>query len=175
MGLDLFFYKCKRSNYNAYNKAIEEWQNEEPQSGKISHEDYEKLSEVEKDKIEKEVSDWYDKRPEREAHGISEIGYFRKVNFLMTFFNYEGNCEYKEIAKYELEDLVERCNAVLTTPKKHRKEKAEDLLPTQSGFFFGSTEYDQYYYDDVKEVRDWASGVLNDLKDEEMVLMYCWW
>ena len=173
MGLDVFFYKCKRSDYNAYNKAIEEWQNEEPQSGKISHEDYEKLSEDEKKKIQKEVSDWYDKRPEMAAHGISDIGYFRKVNFLMTFFNYEGNCEFKEIAKYELEDLVERCNAVLTA--SNRKEKAEDLLPTQSGFFYGSTEYDEYYYEDVKEVRDWASGVLNDLKDEEMVLMYCWW
>lgn len=173
MGLDLFFHKCKRSNYNAYNKAIEKWQNDEPQSGKISHEDYEKLSEDEKNKIQKEVSDWYDKRPKMDAHGISEIGYFRKVNFLMTFFNYEGNCEFKEIAKYELEDLVERCNAVLTA--SNRKEKAEDLLPTQSGFFYGSTEYDKYYYEDVKEVRDWASGVLNDLKDEEMVLMYCWW
>ena len=173
MGLDSFFYKCKRSNYNTYNKAIEEWHNEEPQSGKISHENYEKLSEDEKKKIQKEVSDWYDKQPKMDAHGISEIGYFRKVNFLMAFFNYEGNCEFKEIAKYKLEDLVERCNAVLTA--KHRKEKAEDILPTQSGFFYGSTEYDKYYYEDVKEVRDWASGVLNDLKDEEMVLMYCWW
>lgn len=110
-----------------------------------------------------------------DKHGISDIGYFRKVNFLMEFFNYQGNCEFKEIAKSELEDLVERCNTILTTPRKNRKEKAEDLLPTQSGFFYGSTEYDQYYYDDVKEVRDWASGVLNDLKDEEIVLMYCWW
>ena len=176
MGLDVFFYKCKRSDYNAYNKAIEEWQNEKPQSGKISHEDYEKLSEDEQKKIQQEVSKWYKKQPNTDKYGISEIGYFRKVNFLMAFFNYEGNCEFKEIAKSELEDLVERCNAILTTTKKKdRQEKAEDLLPTQSGFFYGSTEYDKYYYDDVKEVRDWASGVLNDLKDEEIVLMYCWW
>jgi hypothetical protein len=26
---------------------------------------------------------------------------------------------------------------------------AERLLPTQEGFFFGSTDYDQYYYDDL--------------------------
>lgn len=26
---------------------------------------------------------------------------------------------------------------------------AEDLLPTQSGFFFGGTEYDQYYMEDI--------------------------
>jgi hypothetical protein len=26
---------------------------------------------------------------------------------------------------------------------------AREVLPTQSGFFFGSTDYDQYYYDDL--------------------------
>lgn len=260
MGLDIYFHKCKRSNFNAYNKAIEEWQNEEPQSGKISHEDYEKLSEDEKNKIQKEVSDWYNKRPEMAAHGISDIGYFRKVNFLMEFFSYEGNCEFKEIAKSELEDLVERtdklmaCKPVrkvkhfyglaeyakdlvktieetsgsvkdflegmseeniksfiseslanadvpenektiheiryalgLDKPVKNEdywvekiyskadQELAEDLLPTQSGFFYGSTEYNHYYWEEVKEVNEWVKGVLNDLKKGEIVLMYCWW
>lgn len=28
---------------------------------------------------------------------------------------------------------------------------AHELLPATSGFFFGSTDYDQYYYDDVKD------------------------
>ena len=28
---------------------------------------------------------------------------------------------------------------------------AQELLPTQSGFFFGSTNYDQYYIQDVKD------------------------
>lgn len=30
------------------------------------------------------------------------------------------------------------------------KELAEELLPTTSGFFFGSTDYDQWYYEDVR-------------------------
>lgn len=207
MGLDVYFHKCKRSNFNAYNKAIEEWQNEKPQSGKISHEDYEKLSEDEKNKIQKEVSDWYNKQPEMAAHGISDIGYFRKVNFLMAFFNYEGNCEYKEIAKSELEDLKERTDRLMACKpvrkvkhwyrtedavkkanpvenedywvekiySKADQELAEDLLPTQSGFFYGNTEYNHYYWEDVKEVNEWVEAVLNDLKDEEIVLMYCWW
>jgi hypothetical protein len=29
------------------------------------------------------------------------------------------------------------------------KDKAEALLPTQSGFFFGSTEFDEWYWQDV--------------------------
>jgi len=28
-------------------------------------------------------------------------------------------------------------------------KKAIELLPTQEGFFFGSTDYDQYYYEDL--------------------------
>jgi hypothetical protein len=31
---------------------------------------------------------------------------------------------------------------------------AEELLPTQSGFFFGSYDYDEYYFDDLKFTRD---------------------
>lgn len=30
-------------------------------------------------------------------------------------------------------------------------EVCEELLPTQAGFFFGSTEYDQYYVQDLEE------------------------
>lgn len=30
---------------------------------------------------------------------------------------------------------------------------AERLLPTGSGFFFGSTDYDQYYVDDLEETK----------------------
>ena len=29
--------------------------------------------------------------------------------------------------------------------------KAEELLPTCSGFFFGSTDYDEYYFEDLKD------------------------
>ena len=30
---------------------------------------------------------------------------------------------------------------------------AKQLLPTQSGFFFGSTDYDQYYINDLKDTK----------------------
>ena len=29
-------------------------------------------------------------------------------------------------------------------------EKVEELLPSQGGFFFGSTEYDEYYMQDIE-------------------------
>jgi len=33
-------------------------------------------------------------------------------------------------------------------------EVAKELLPTQEGFFFGSTDYDEYYMDDIVRTRD---------------------
>jgi len=40
---------------------------------------------------------------------------------------------------------------------------AKRLLPTREGFFFGSTEYDEGYLDDVKDTHDWAARMLSDL------------
>jgi len=38
-------------------------------------------------------------------------------------------------------------------------EKAEELLPVTDGFFFGSQEYDEWYFNDIQEtieIIDWA-------------------
>ncbi len=40
--------------------------------------------------------------------------------------------------------LLEVCKQVAADPSK-----AEELLPTQSGFFFGGTEYDEYYMNSI--------------------------
>lgn len=38
----------------------------------------------------------------------------------------------------------------------------EELLPTTSGFFFGSTDYDQWYYGDCKETHDVLDALLKE-------------
>jgi len=43
---------------------------------------------------------------------------------------------------------------------------AKRYLPTTSGFFFGSTEYDQYYYQDVKETYEALDAILKIPQDE---------
>lgn len=44
-----------------------------------------------------------------------------------------------------------------------QKGLAESLLPTRSGFFFGSTEYDEYYLEDLRN----AVRMLKPLLDED--------
>lgn len=87
----------------------------------------------------------------------TEISYFRKVNFLVEYFeNILGvneilNCQSYTVSKEDIEELISRCQLVLLNP-----ESAELLLPTRSGFFFGNTEYNEHY---LKNVQD----VLNDM------------
>jgi hypothetical protein len=40
--------------------------------------------------------------------------------------------------------------------------KIAELLPTQSGFFFGGTEYDEYYLDDIDHTIEILEDVLAD-------------
>ena len=106
------------------------------------------------------------------------LGYFRKVNFLVGFFESKGFdvehqtpfCFDREVAK----ELLDLCNQVL---KDHNK--AEELLPTMSGFFFGSTDYNEYYFEDVEEVKNWIEETLlpefDNLEDDEYIEFSTWY
>lgn len=75
--------------------------------------------------------------------------YFRKVNFLFKYFEDRGKMVdqyYAFVEEEDVEDIIDKCERVL---KDH--SLAHELLPTQNGFFFGSTDYDDWYYDDVKD------------------------
>ena len=45
---------------------------------------------------------------------------------------------------------------------KEQKDKAPELLPTQSGFFFGGTNYDEYYF----ESNDYTIGIIEEILKE---------
>lgn len=46
----------------------------------------------------------------------------------------------------------------------------ENLLPTTSGFFFGSTDYDKYYFNDVEDCYNQMSNLLKDFDEENEVI-----
>lgn len=109
-----------------------------------------------------------------EDTGAKYIAYWRKVNFLYAYFNdldlIDHDFECAWVDKDNIEDLIERCNAVLDD-----HSKAEDELPTQSGFFFGSTAYDEWYIHDVRDAKKQLTKVLKGLKDDEQCLIYFSW
>ena len=107
----------------------------------------------------------------------SEVAYFRKVNFLLPYFNYEENCSEVVIDKCEVEELIGYCKRVINAKDTDIAESiANELLPTEAGFFFGNTDYDEWYFKDVQEVMDKFTEILNDFDfDENELIMDCWW
>ena len=51
-------------------------------------------------------------------------------------------------------------------------EIAEELLPSQGGFFFGSTDYDEYYLDEVKNTIEIVNRVLKNTDPSEHAIYY---
>ena len=48
----------------------------------------------------------------------------------------------------------------------------EDVLPTESGFFFGSTEYTQWYLDDIKYTKSVCEKILDEVDFDRYELYY---
>lgn len=97
-------------------------------------------------------------------NGVSfEAGYWRKANQIHKWFvdnvqNGVDECEEHEVSCEQLTELLSVCRQVMVDPKL-----AEQLLPAASGFFFGSTEYDEYYFEDIEH----TISILEEILDRE--------
>ena len=85
------------------------------------------------------------------------MGYWRKSNMIHHWFvnnlaDGVDECQPIVVRREDLEQLKETCIEVIANPIY-----AEELLPTGSGFFFGSTEYDEYYFGDLND----TLGIIN--------------
>ena len=114
------------------------------------------------------------------------------------------DCDYhREVTKEVLEELLNVCNRVLASCElvngkiengynfdengkripilvdgKYIEDSsvAEELLPTTSGFFFGGTDYDEYYVEDIKNTIDIIAQVLETTDfDKEMIYYVSSW
>lgn len=101
------------------------------------------------------------------------VGYFRKVNSLLYWVHTHvaevENCVELELNKRHLEMLLTDLTCLT-------KENCEERFPTACGFFFGSVEYDEYYWQDVEEVKSWVTETLNtfDFRNHRLCFL-AWW
>jgi hypothetical protein len=91
---------------------------------------------------------WGDASPVKEVS--IEAGYWRKANAVHDWFvkNCQGGvdeCQYTYVNRESLKELREACETVLAD-----RAQAPNILPTASGFFFGNTDYDEYYFQDLE-------------------------
>lgn len=121
--------------------------------------------------------------------------------FVENVQNGEDDCGQYEVSKEQLEELLDVCKEVLDkvvmAPSKIANlimgrrvtkngcedipedkmtvlnpEVCEELLPTQCGFFFGSTNYDEFYIDDIKETVSILTKVLEETNFDEYKIYY---
>ena len=104
------------------------------------------------------------------------IHQWRKSNAIHKWFvdnvqDGNDNCGTYYVSEEKLKELLEIINKILNIPKKEKlanslKEEYEtyenDLLPTEGGFFFGSTDYDEYYIKDLIETKEMLEKILNE-------------
>lgn len=67
----------------------------------------------------------------------------------------------KTMKNGEWEDIIEDGKYIKDATVAH------ELLPTTSGFFFGSTEYDEYYFEDVKDTLEGLDKLIAEDPDAE--------
>lgn len=109
------------------------------------------------------------------------------------------DCDYhREVTEADLVELLETCNTVLESCKMvdgkiqngYRSEGgiripimedgkyvadssvAAELLPTESGFFFGGTNYDEWYVDDIKDTINIITNVIETTDFSTQMIYY---
>jgi len=109
----------------------------------------------------------------------------------------EDDCGYHYVDREQLEELLKLCKQVKANSKLvdgkvangysfvngeqvynyedgqviEDPSVAKELLPTQNGFFFGGTDYDEYYLDDINLTIEQLEEILNN-KDNDGVDFY---
>ena len=101
---------------------------------------------------------------------------WRKANQIHDWFvenvqDGEDDCGEYQVSREQLAELASLCAEVIKHPNQ-----AEDLLPTTDGFFFGNTEYNDYYFEQVESTRARLVEVLTSetLKDYDFYYSSSW-
>jgi hypothetical protein len=118
----------------------------------------------------------------KEALGISqavkyvevEAIYWRKENHIHRWFvehvqGGEDDCSKYEVTRKNLIDLQTACRDALD----HR-DNADQVLPTQSGFFFGRTDYDDDYFASLESTISQIDTCLNLSEDWYFTYQSSW-
>jgi len=100
------------------------------------------------------------------------LAYWRKANAIHSWFvkNVQGGkdeCQTSYVPLESLKVLKETCEKVLAN-----LELGPELLPSQGGFFFGSTEYDDWYKTDLENTITKLDKILSNPNAEKWWIQY---
>lgn len=191
--------RCKNPDSNARNFTLKEWcgiEEEDVPSGNVfkfyqhfyntKYPYWDDEHKYGSDRIVEQIGYW------RKANQIHNW-------FVETVQDGEDDCDYhREVTEEDLEELLSLCKRVLESCElvkgkiyngysyangqklpiledgKYIKNPsiAQELLPATSGFFFGSTQYDEYYVSDIQETIDIITKALETTDFETEMIYY---
>ena len=190
MGLDMYLEKCNRKAYGFKDVDIDKIKESKPDLyNEIKPYFHERGKYIHWTSIFEEVGYW------RKANAIHKW-------FVDNVQNEVDDCGRYEVSEEKLRELLNICIKVRdgsklvkgwiqngTMSKDGRMlpcveegeyiedpSVAEELLPTQRGFFFGGTDYDEWYMEDIKNTIEILTEVLETTDfDREMITYHSSW
>jgi hypothetical protein len=120
-----------------------------------------------------EAAELSDVANKKDIYGVSvsvNCAYWRKANQIHKWFvtnvqNDEDDCGEYYVSHDRLKEL-------LTTARQALFHKDPSLLPPQGGFFFGNTDIDQWYWEDVKNTIKQLDRLVNLDEFDELSFYY---
>lgn len=183
MGLDMFIYKIKRFENATLDdvNAVEGYLSLKRYNAEHPEKKYRMKKWCGREKPSDKLIRFYSKFEKADKYGYSriaeEVAYWRKANAIHQWFvdnvqDGKDDCRvHRELTKSDLLKLRDLAHEVYTN-----QDLAEELLPTQSGFFFGSTSYDDWYIQDIINTIGQIDSILKttDFNTEALYYVSSW-
>jgi hypothetical protein len=114
--------------------------------------------------------------PERIEYIVEEIGYWRKANAVHRWFvdnvqEGEDDCKGYYVSREQLTELLSVCKKIKENPTE---DNCRELLPTEHGFFFGSTVYGDGYMNNIDETITIIESALSEPKGGSFYYQSSW-
>lgn len=102
------------------------------------------------------------------------VGCWRKANAIHGWFVREvqdgvDGCQSVAVPLEKLVELLGICTKIVKTKSP---KVADKLLPPQSGFFFGSTDIDEWYFNDLKYTIAILKPLVKEIKADQKLGTY---
>lgn len=119
------------------------------------------------------------KKTLRDVKTISyKVGYWRKANAIHKWFvdncqDRNDDCKEYYVSEDDLKKLKETCELVLASRgTAYEKKVVSENLPPCEGFFFGSTDIDDYYFQDLEETIKIVEKALEEIEGNDVDIYY---
>ena len=130
-----------------------------------------------RDKKPEDTNNFKPQREQSEDGAMEEVAYWRKANHIHGWFvkhlDDVDNCEYSYASKEKIQELILLCERLI---REKDDELSAELLPMQSGFFFGSTEIHEWFYEDLESTVKQLQSIMDTTNfDSQVIYYHPWW